>query len=76
MYCGMISTCPGSSRVPIMIANQNLRSRNRSRPKAYAASRQETVLPTTVSPETIALLRKNRPKFTSNLCQPDVKLPG
>jgi hypothetical protein len=59
-----------------MIENQNLRSRNRNRPKAYAASRQDTVLPTTVSPDTIALFRKNRPKLTSNLCQPAVKLPG
>ena len=59
-----------------MIENQNLRILNRSRPKAYAASRQDTVLPITVSPETIALFRKNRPKLTSNFCQPEVKLPG
>ena len=46
-----------------MMANQNPRSRNRSRAKAYAASRHETTLPTTVSPATTTLLRKNRPKL-------------
>src|SRR3954447_19521782 len=76
MYCGMISTCPGSSRVPIMMANQNPRSRNRNRPRAYAASRQETTLPSTVSVATMALLRKKRPNATSNLFQPSVKLLG
>lgn len=56
--CGTISTWLGSSNVPIMMANQKPRSRNRSRAKAYAASRHDVQFATTVSAATMKLFRK------------------
>jgi hypothetical protein len=64
MYCGTSRTWCGSSSVAIITANHRPRKGNRSRAKAYAATRHETALATTVASAIIALLRKNRPNVT------------